>query len=209
MLSADFTALGNELAKLETAGANAIHWDIMDGSFTDSITFGAGLVKACRKITNLRFDIHLMTDSPEKQISKFADAGADLITVHAESARHLHAVLMAIKNEGKLAGVAYNPATPIDNLKYISDLLDSVTIMTVNPGRSGQKFLRSQLQKISAVREIVGKNNFEICADGGINFDTVKEAAQAGANMFVSGAFLFKSENYKDCINQLKKCVTI
>lgn len=208
ILSANFTALGDELKKLEEAGADSIHWDIMDGSFTEEITFGAGVVKACRRVTRLRFDVHLMTDFPEKQIPKFVEAGADLITVHAESTQHLHAALTAIKREKKLAGVAYNPGTSTSNLVYISDLLDSVTIMTVNPGKSGQKFLYSQIQKISEVREIVG-NDIEICIDGGINFETIKEAVGAGASMFVSGSFLFKNEDYKDCIEQLKKRATI
>lgn len=208
MLSADFTKFGEQLAMLANAEADSIHWDIMDGNFVDEITFGAGLIKSCRKITNLRFDAHLMVNSPEKHVQKIIEAGADLITVHAESTSHLHALLSTIKSLGKTAGVALNPATSPECLKYVHDLIDSVTIMTVNPGKSGQKFIPSQIQKISEVKKIVNTNT-EICIDGGINFETIKECAKAGANVFVSGAFLFKNPNYKETIQQLRKCATI
>lgn len=208
MLSADFTKLGEQLAMLADAGADSIHWDIMDGHFVESITFGAELIRSCRKITNLRFDIHLMITSPEKYIGKVAEAGADLITIHAESTLHLHATLSMIKKVGKLAGVAFNPATSVDCLRYVSDLVDSMTIMTVNPGKSGQELIHSQVQKISEARNIVGDVT-EICVDGGINFETIKECAIAGANVFVSGAFLFQNPNYKENIQQLRKCATL
>lgn len=207
MLSADFTKFGEQLSSLEKSGVDSFHWDIMDGHFVDAITFGAELVKSCRKITKLRFDAHLMITSPEKYISKIAEAGADLITVHSESTSHLHSVLSMIKNLGKLAGVAFNPATSVDCLKYVADLIDSVTIMTVNPGKSGQKFIRSQIQKISEVKKLVSADN-EICIDGGINFETIKECAKEGANVFVSGAFLFNSLDYRTTIQQLRKCAT-
>ena len=151
MLSADFTRFGDELKLLTDAGADAIHWDVMDGSFVEAITFGAGLISACRKITNVRFDAHLMIDNPEKQIQNFANAGADLITVHAEATRHLHGVLSMIKNLGCMAGVALNPSTQIEQIEYVIDLIDSVTVMTVNPGKSGQKFSENRKSK-KAVR---------------------------------------------------------
>lgn len=208
MLSADFTKFGEQLAVISDAGVDSIHWDVMDGNFVDEITFGAGLIKSCRKITNLRFDVHLMVNSPEKHIQKITEAGADLITVHVESTAHLHALLSTIKNLGKLAGVALNPTTSVECLKYVYDLVDSVTIMTVNPGKSGQKFIYSQIQKISEAKKIVNINT-EICIDGGINFETIKECAVAGANVFVSGAFLFQNSNYKETVQKLRKCATI
>lgn len=206
MLSADFTRFGDELKLLTDAGADAIHWDVMDGSFVEAITFGAGLISACRKITNVRFDAHLMIDNPEKQIQNFANAGADLITVHAEATRHLHGVLSMIKNLGCMAGVALNPSTQIEQIEYVIDLIDSVTVMTVNPGKSGQKFIESQVVKIEKAKKLCG-DDVEICVDGGMNFDTIKLCANAGATTFVSGSFLFKSQNYKDCIQRIRKNV--
>lgn len=210
MLSADPTKLGYELAAVEAAGADCIHWDIMDGNFVEAITFGAHLVAAHRKISKLRFDTHLMVENPDKHIENFVAAGSDSIIIHPETTKHLHRTLNNIKKVGKLAGVALNPATSIDCLDYCSDIVDIVLVMSVNPGSSGQKFIDSQLNKISALRKILPKTT-EICVDGGINDMTAKLCIDRGANSLVTGAFLFKNDvvsngyaNYAEVIRRLK-----
>jgi len=194
MLSANPTRLGDELAAVEAASADCIHWDIMDGNFVEAITFGAHVIAAHRKISKLRFDAHLMVENPDKHIEKFVKAGADSIIVHPETTKHLHRTLSNIKTLGKLAGVALNPATSIDCLNYCSDIVDIVLVMSVNPGSSGQKFIDSQLDKISALRKILPKT-IEICVDGGINDIIAKLCIQRGANSLVTGSFLFKNAN--------------
>lgn len=210
MLSADPTRLGDELTAVEAAGADCIHWDIMDGNFVEAITFGAHIVAAHRKISKLRFDAHLIVENPDKHIEKFAKAGADSIIVHPETTKHLHRTLSNIKTFGKLAGVALNPATSISCLDYCSDIIDIVLVMSVNPGSSGQKFIDSQLDKISALRKILPKTT-EICVDGGINDIKAKLCIQRGANSLVTGSFLFRNNaannavaNYAEVIQKLR-----
>jgi ribulose-phosphate 3-epimerase len=206
MLSADFTKTGDELIRVDNAGADAIHWDIMDGSFTDSISFGHLTVARHRELSRLRFDVQLMTENPEKYIENFARAGADVIIVHAETCRRLHRTLGDIKLLGKKAGVALNPATPPDVVHYCADVADLILVMTVNPGSSGQNFIKSQLNKISDLRNFLPSQT-EICVDGGITDLTVGECAERGADSFVSGSYIFKNQNYADAIKELRqKC---
>jgi ribulose-phosphate 3-epimerase len=203
MLSADPTKLGQELLALESAGADRVHWDVMDGNYVENITFGSYVVAAHKKLTPLPFDVHLMVDNPDRHIENFASAGADLLIVHPEMCTHLHRTLCKIKNFGKKTGVALNPATPIEIISYCIEMLDVVLIMTVNPGSSGQKFIDSQLKKIYVLREIL-PSHIKIYVDGGINPSTLKQCLENGANGCVTGAFLFGSGNYADAINALK-----
>jgi ribulose-phosphate 3-epimerase len=201
MLSADPTKLGRELMDVENAGANAIHWDIMDGNFVEAITFGSRVISAHRKLTALRFDVHLMVRNPDSHLENFAMAGADAIIIHAEACDHLHRTLSRIKNFGKKAGIAFNPATPIDAVKYCFGIFDVILIMGVNPGSSGQTFIESSVKKISEMRQIVPAH-VEICVDGGITAETVGKCA--GADSFVSGSYIFGSNNYSLAIETLR-----
>jgi ribulose-phosphate 3-epimerase len=204
MLSADPTRFAQELIDVECSGANCIHWDIMDGSFVDAITFGAHIIAAHRKMSALRFDAHLMVVNPEKHIESFAKAGADAIIVHQEACQHLHRSLSSIRDLKKLAGVALNPATPIESIQHCLDVVDIVLVMSVNPGKSGQTFIPSQLHKIRKLRELLPET-VEICVDGGINSETSKECIANGANSLVVGSFLFKNgkENYQKAISSI------
>jgi ribulose-phosphate 3-epimerase len=204
MLSANSTKLGKELSDVEQAGASSIHWDIMDGTFVDAITFGHHVIADHRKLSSLRFDVHLMVENPDRHIQNFACAGADVIIVHAEVCKHLHCTLSKIKSFGKKSGVALNPATSINALKYCTDILDMIVVMSVNPGSSGQSFIPSQLQKISELKKML-PSCVEICVDGGINDQTIKECFRCGANSFVSGSYIFKSVNYSDAIHKLQR----
>ncbi len=200
MLSADATNLGAELKAVEKAGANAIHWDIMDGNFVEAITFGAHVVAAHRKLTSLRFDVHLMTEHPDTHLDSFIKAGADIIFVHPETCNHLHRTIDTIKSAGKKAGIALNPATNIDCLKYCN--VDCVLVMSVNPGRSGQKFISSQLEKIAQIKKLFSQ--LKICVDGGITDSTIHACAENGAESFVTGSFLFGNSDYTKAVNLLK-----
>lgn len=200
MLSASPCCLGDELREL--IEADGIHWDVMDGNFVNTITFGAEIIKAHREITSQIFDVHLMVTNPEKHIENFAKAGADIITIHAEATAHLHASLNLIKSCGCKAGVALNPATSPDFLQYVMDVVDVVLVMTVNPGQAGQSFLYSQLKKIERVSEMVS-DNIEICVDGGITPNTARTCEQKGATSCVAGSYIFNSENYSEAIREL------
>ena len=200
MLSANPCCLGDELREL--AEADGIHWDVKDGNFVNSITFGAHIIKAHREITSQIFDVHLMVANPEKHIENFAKAGADIITIHAEATAHLHAALDFIKSCGCRAGVALNPSTSPDFLQYISDVADVILVMTVNPGRAGQSFLYSQLEKIRGIAERIS-DDIEICVDGGINPETAKACEQMGAVSCVAGSYIFSSDNYSEAIREL------
>jgi ribulose-phosphate 3-epimerase len=204
MLSANPAQLGEELIRIENSKADAIHWDIMDGTFVETITFGHHVIAAGRKLSHLRFDVHLMIENPDKHLENFSRAGADVIIVHPETCRHLHRTLGNIKSLGQQSGVALNPATPTNVIEYCIDIIDIIVVMGVNPGSSGQDFIESQLEKISKLREILPSST-EICVDGGINNRTIKECTQHGANSFVSGSHIFKSSNYASTIQQLKE----
>lgn len=205
ILSADFGHFTRDVKRLEQAGAEVVHIDIMDGHFVDNLTFGAGVVAALRPETNLFFDCHMMVEHPEKYIAEFAKAGADSMSVHVESTPHLHGTLQQIKNAGMKASVVINPGTSVELIKPVLSMVDMVLVMTVNPGFGGQKFIPETMEKVaelSAIRE--AKNlSFEIEVDGGITDETISLAKAAGANVFVAGSFVFKG-NVEDNIKKLK-----
>lgn len=206
ILSADFTCLGKEVSAVENAGADWIHIDVMDGRFVPNITYGPIIVQACKRVTSLPLDVHLMIEKPEAIIPDFAKAGADYISVHAETCPHLHRTLQQIRELGVKPGVALNPATPLSCIEYIADQLDFVLIMSVNPGFGGQKFIESSIEKIKALSHLLAKKNpFAIIqVDGGINADTIASVARAGASCFVAGSAIFNTPDYNDTIAALR-----
>lgn len=206
ILSADFARLGDEIEAIEKGGADWVHVDVMDGHFVPNITIGPPVVASVRKITGLPLDVHLMIDDPDKFIVPFAEAGADIITVHVEAATHLHRSIQFIRDQGCKAGVSLNPATPLSALDYVLSELDMVLIMSVNPGFGGQKFIPTVLPKIQRLRELILERGAEaeIEVDGGMNTNTISEAAAAGANIFVAGNAVFTTEDYGKTIGELR-----
>ncbi len=204
ILSADFSVLGQEIKAVEEAGCDYIHIDVMDGHFVPNLTLGPCLVKSIRKCTNLPFDVHLMIDNPDAFIDDFAAAGADIITVQAEATPHLDRTLQHIKSLGKKAGLALNPSTNENIIKYVIDKLDLVLVMSVNPGFGGQKFIPAQLDKISAVKKMVKGTDIEVEVDGGVNKDTAVLCRKAGADVLVAGSAIFTEKNYKKAVAVLR-----
>jgi ribulose-phosphate 3-epimerase len=200
ILSADFSRLGEQVAEATKAGADYIHIDVMDGRFVPQITVGAPVVAAIRKWTSLPLDVHLMIEAPESHISKFVDAGADIITVHIEACYHIHRAVQTIKEAGVKAGVALNPGTPIDTLKEVLPSLDLVSVMTVNPGFGGQVFIETMLDKVARLRAELDKNSSatELEVDGGINAEVAPRVARAGARVLAAGSAVFNSEQTID-----------
>ncbi|MFM7620872.1 MAG: ribulose-phosphate 3-epimerase [Alphaproteobacteria bacterium] len=207
LLSANFAKLGEEVVNITKANADYIHLDVMDGSFVPNITFGSDVIKSIRPYSNLPFDVHLMIKNPDQHIKNFADAGADIITVHAEASIHLDRTLSLIKSFNKKAGVSIVPSTSEDVLDYILDKVDLILVMTVNPGFGGQQFLNSQLQKIYNIRNkiINSQRNIDLEVDGGINLNTYQNVIKAGANVLVSGSYIFANTDYSHAIASLKK----
>lgn len=207
LLSADFTRLREEIRLIEQAGADWIHLDIMDGHFVPALTFGPAVVKALRPRTRLLMDVHLMVENPERLLEQFYQAGADLITVHAESTPHLHGLLQSIRRRGLKAGVALNPATPVGVLDYLWELLDLVLVMSVNPGSAGQEFIRAVLPKLSYVAGQARARALplELQVDGGINRKTAPLALQAGATVLVAGSAIFGAADGYDLIHAFKR----
>ena len=196
ILSADYGKLAEEIQRIDEAGAQYIHIYVMDGMFVPNITLGAPVVKALRKYTDRIFDVHLMIEEPDRYVEDFANAGADIITVHAEACRHLDRTIAHMKELGVMAGVAINPATPIEVLRHVLEQVDMVLIMTVNPGYGGQKLIPYTLQKVTELRRILGEQGIklDIEVDGGITLDNVDQALIAGANIIVAGSAVFSGD---------------
>lgn len=208
ILAADFARLGDEVAAVARAGADYIHVDVMDGHFVPNITIGPGMVKALRGLTTLPFDVHLMIAPADPYVPDFAEAGADIITVHPEAGPHLHRTLQLIRSLGKKAGVALNPATPVEAIDNVIGDIDLVLVMTVNPGFGGQAFISSQIEKIRAVRKRIDASgrDIDLEVDGGINMETASRAIEAGADLLVAGTATFKGGEaaYADNIARLR-----
>ena len=207
ILSADFAELGNEIRKIEAAGADLVHVDVMDGHFVPNISLGIPVVKCARKATKLPFDVHLMIENPDRYIDAFAEAGADIITVHQEACVHLHRTIQMIKKRNLKAAAALNPATPVSTLESILPDLDMVLLMSVNPGFGGQSYIPATTRKIAALRRMadeLGMPDLDIEVDGGVDPVTCKEVRAAGANVLVAGSAGFGAADPAAVIAALK-----
>ena len=206
ILSADFSRLGEHIKQLEAYGADMIHIDVMDGMFVPNISFGIPIIKSIRKLTKLPFDVHLMIEEPSRYIEDFVGAGADIITVHYETDRHIDRTINYIKSFGIKAGVALNPATSVDSIKYLISNLDMVLIMSVNPGFGGQKYIEYCLDKISEVRALADVYNKDIMiqVDGGVDETNIRSVVNSGANVIVAGSAVFKNDEIDKNIKSLR-----
>lgn len=211
ILSADGGRLADEIKAVEKAGADWIHIDVMDGHFVPNITLGPGLIAALRKNTSLPFDVHLMIENPERYVEAFAQAGADIITVHVEAANHLHRTIDLIKRLGKKAGVSLNPATPLSTVEEICPYIDLLLIMTVNPGFGGQQFIAGTVPKIARAATLLnalpGKPLLEV--DGGVNAENIRSIAEVGARVFVAGNSVFSTADYAKTIAEMKAAIAV
>ncbi|HML34402.1 ribulose-phosphate 3-epimerase [Sporomusa sphaeroides] len=206
ILSADFSRLADEITKIEQAGADWVHIDVMDGHFVPNLTFGPPVVAAIRKVTPLPFDVHLMVNNPQDLIEPFARAGADIITVHAETAPHLHRLIQTIKELGKKAGVSLNPSTPLSAVEEVLADVDMLLIMSVNPGFGGQKFIPGAVNKIARLKSMLDERNLivDIEVDGGINAATARQVIAAGANILVAGSAVYGAPDIPQAINAIR-----
>jgi ribulose-phosphate 3-epimerase len=210
ILSADFARLGDEIKAVETAGADWIHVDVMDGHFVPNITIGPLIVEAVRPVTSLPIDVHLMIENPDNYIPAFAEAGATWISVQAEASKHLNRSVQLIRECGAKPGVVLNPTTPIQVLEWIIEDIDYVLIMSVNPGFGGQAFITNSLDKIKALRQMIRSKSLNtlIQVDGGINEKTIADVAAAGTDIFVAGSAIFGSDDYQKTINSFREKIT-
>ena len=206
ILSADFSKLENEIKKVEQAGADLLHIDIMDGHFVPNLTFGPPVVSSIRKVSKLPFDVHLMINNPDAFLAEFVRAGADMITIHAETAPHLHRLLQTIKDYGIRSGIALNPATSISVVEEVLDMTDMVLIMSVNPGFGGQKFIPSSISKIARLKKMIEDRNLniDIEVDGGITQQNAQPVIQAGANILVAGSAVYGAADMADAIKNIR-----
>lgn len=207
ILSADFSNLLEDIKKIEDAGCDLLHIDVMDGHFVPNITIGPPVVKSLKGKTKLPLDVHLMIENPDMYIPQFSEAGADIITVHSESCIHLHRTIQLIKNHNVKAAVALNPATPLSAIEWVLEDLDMVLIMSVNPGFGGQSFIESSLSKIKELKKIINDKglNIDIQVDGGIKTNNVKRVIDAGANVIVAGSAIFCSENISNTVKEFRE----
>jgi len=209
LLSADFSQLGNAIRAIENGGAGIAHVDVMDGHFVPNLTIGPPVIRSLRKITRLILDVHLMIENPDHSVDDYIDAGADMISVHVETTRHLHRTISRISDAGIRAGAALNPATPISILDDVLPWVDFVLLMSVNPGFGGQKFIPASIQKVRRLAHEIEKRglNVDIEVDGGVTLDNIAELSRAGVNIAVAGSAVFQSDNPIETIQKMLQCM--
>ncbi len=204
MLKCDFANLARELSLLETAGADLLHWDVMDGHFVPNLTYGAPVIKSCRDLTRIPFEAHLMISDPARYWRDYADAGCEIITFHVEAVTDPRPLLEEIRQAGIMAGLSLNPKTPCERIEPYLDLCDLVLVMTVEPGFGGQKFIENCVSKIEWLAQRLSPHT-QLAVDGGIGRSTIEKAAEAGANLFVAGSAVFDSSDYRSAIDELRR----